>query len=518
MRWLSRLVTIAVIGGLVVGAVALVRMRVARQSVGGRFVTYGQFRDASRLPIGSRVMIAGVHVGEISDLAVDGRLARVTMRLRDDVELWDDAWAEKRTASAFGDGYVEVHPGGAGPGRRLLASGEPLGHVFEGVSIDRVLRELDQALPRSQGAVRAAQAQLVEARRVVGGRLALDLAELDAALRDGAIADQLHAADDAMAALETWTVEAGDATDGFAARLDSTLVRVEDGTASAGANLREGQAVVKDAMATARAKIDEVDAYIASAADAIDEFAGAGERPEDQGQLAQLIHDPQLGDRLADASESGRELFRGRTALKTTLGLRTEFNILSGQPRFYVSAEITGHNDAFYLIEAQKSAQGDVPEVRLTQQPGSASFLRTASILEGLRITAQWGKRRDWADVRFGLKESTFGVGADAILAGGRLRLSTDLFGGSFSRVPRLKLAAAFEVFREVYLLAGVDDALRDGGTVPIAPWGDDRAVPSQFRELRYGRDAFIGFELRFNDEDINTLLAIYGAALISSL
>ena len=66
MRWLSGLVTVVLLGGLVVGAVVLVRMRVDRQQAGQQFLTYGQFRDASRLPVGSRVMIAGVHVGEIS--------------------------------------------------------------------------------------------------------------------------------------------------------------------------------------------------------------------------------------------------------------------------------------------------------------------------------------------------------------------------------------------------------------------------------------------------------------------
>lgn len=517
MRWLSRLVTIALLGGLVVGSVLIVRARIARRQMGASFYTYGQFRDASRLPVGSRVMIAGVHVGEISGLSIDGRLARVSMRLRDDVQLWDDAWAEKKVASAFGDGYVEVHPGGAGPGRRLLESGEPLGHVFEGVSIDRVLRELDQALPRGQNAVRAAQAQLATARRVVSGRTAAQLAWLDQALKDGSIEAPFHAANDAMDRLEAWTEDAADATGGLAARIDGTLDTLEGDTATASAQLREGQQAVRDGMATARTKIDELDPYLEAAGDTIAELGG-GARRDDAGLLATLIDDPALGDTIADTAERGRELTHGVTQLKTALGLRTEFNILSGEPRFYVTAEITGHNDAFYLIEAQKSAQGDVPDVRLTEQPGMPGFLRTATILEGLRITAQWGKRRDWADVRFGLKESTFGVGGDVIFLGGRLRASVDLFGPSFSQVPRLKLAAALEVFHGVYVLAGIDDALRPGGTVPIEPWPTSQDVPTQFRELRYGRDAFLGFELRFRDEDLNTLLALYGAALISAL
>ncbi len=517
MRWVSRVVTIVLLAGLVAGAVLVVRERVARRSAGQRFVTWGQFRDASRLPVGSRVMIAGVHVGEISALAVDGRLARVTMRLQDDVELWDDAWAEKKTASAFGDGYVEVHPGGAGPGRRRLVSGEPLGHVFEGVSIDRTLRELDQALPRGQNAVRNLQEVLVGARQVVGGKMAVQLAEIDESIRAGAIADPLHRANDAMGRLEAFTDEASDATTGFAATLDGTLTKMENGTATAAAKLREGTAAVQDGMATARARIDEVDPYITSGVDTLNELAG-NVPPEDQGTLATLINDPALGDTIADTAESVRATLHDVTTLKTTLGLRTELNLVSRGTRFYVSAEITGHNDAFYLIEAMKSYQGEVPNVMISSQPGTPEFLRTATINEGLRLTLQWGKRKDWADIRFGLKESTFGFGADGFFLGDRLRLSADVYAPSFTDLPRMKLAAALQVFRKIYILGGIDDALHAPTSVPIAPWPSDQDVPTQFEELRFGRDAFLGFELRFTDEDINSLVAIYGAALIGSL
>ena len=45
-------------------------------------------------------------------------------------------------------------------------------------------------------------------------------------------------------------------------------------------------------------------------------------------------------------------------------------------------------------------------------------------------------------------------IGVDALIGEGRLKLSADLF-GSFERTPRLKLAAAFAVFRSIYLIAG---------------------------------------------------------------
>src|SRR5688500_19364716 len=103
------------------------------------------FRDGSGLPIGSQVVIAGVQVGEIEGLAIQDGLARVSMRLRDDVVIWEDAWAAKRATSLLGDSYIEILPGGplddeaADPAERRLKSRDPIRHVLEGGSTERVL-------------------------------------------------------------------------------------------------------------------------------------------------------------------------------------------------------------------------------------------------------------------------------------------------------------------------------------------------------------------------------------------
>jgi hypothetical protein len=229
-----------------------------------------------------------------------------------------------------------------------------------------------------------------------------------------------------------------------------------------------------------------------------------------------LINDPELGDAIADGAEGVREFTNTLSRLETVIGLRVEFNVFARQQRAYIGAEVYGRHDSFYLIEAEKGALGAVPEVALTEQPGTGVFVRTAVIRERLRFTAQWGKRWKWARFRAGLKEGSFGVGADAILMGGRLRIAADVFGGNMSEVPRLKAAAMFQLVASIYILAGVDDVLTDPGYLPVNPGNDD--VPIWFEELRYGRDVFAGVALRFDDEDVTTLLALYGALLAGVL
>jgi hypothetical protein len=91
------------------------------------------------------------------------------------------------------------------------------------------------------------------------------------------------------------------------------------------------------------------------------------------------------------------------------------------------------------------------------------------------------------------------------------LRLSADLIESNFSRIPRLKLAAALSVFRSLYIVGGIDDALAPGRRLPI---GDGATEPHTFQTFRYGRDYMFGLDLRWNDRDAAALLRLYGALL----
>ena len=94
-----------------------------------------------------------------------------------------------------------------------------------------------------------------------------------------------------------------------------------------------------------------------------------------------------------------------------------------------------------------------------------------------------------------------------------RLRLSADLYGSFEPGVPSLRVAGALAIFRSLYVLAGVHDALNEGGYLPIRTGNTE--VPTYFDEVRYGRDYFVGASLHFDDADLATLLRVYGALIV---
>jgi virulence factor Mce-like protein len=504
---LSRIITLAVLGAAAIALVVVVILVVRPSTAGGSFETWAMFADGSRLPVGSRVMVAGVHVGEIDRLGVQGRLARIEMRLADDIVLWDDAWAEKKAESLFGDGYVEIHPGGPGPGRRRLRSGEPIPRVVEEASPDRTLRTLDQSLPRVQQALGATDEFVDEMHHRVAGSGRKRLARAQDAVADIDVPGRLDRARDVLARVEAWTEDAATRTAGVDRTVDRALARAEDRLDALSADLRGAGDQLRDATAEARTRLDDVDPYLERAAAVVAEL-------ERDHPIGRLIDDPEPGDRIHDAAEAGSDFTRGLSGLKTVVGLRAEYGILAGQTRIYVGVEVAGRVDSFYVFEVEKEA-GD-PEATLTDQPGDDRFIRTAMIREKLRLTAQWGRRLGWASLRFGLKEGSFGVGANARTMRGRLKLSVDLFGVSFTRAPRLKLLAAVKVYESVFVVAGVDDALYPHGEIEVIAGAGP--VPRQLRELHYGRDYFAGAMLSFVDDDLDKLLILYGALVFGLL
>lgn len=518
VRWLSRLTTFSVLAVLAGAAAVVVWPQVRPPSVAGGYRTYAHFRDALGLPVGSRVVIAGVVVGEIESLAIEGNQARVGMRLRDDVVLWDDAYATRKASSVLSDNYVELSPGGpdasdpdsaARPHRRLRP-GEPIPRVIEAATTDRVLRGLERAVPRVESSLAGARDTIDEARAWTNGELPRTLADLEHQLDRDVVGEQLAALDKASARVDRGTARAAAAVAEALPAVDRGLDDLAVTTADATARLRTTTDDVRTGMARVRAQLDGADEAVARAGELLAAVDG-----EDDGTLGRLIHDPELGEDLTDLAIAGADAAAGLDRLKTAIGFRTEFNLLSLAPRFYVSAEIAARGDQFYLVELEKGSDGDVPQIELVERQGR--YVRTALIRESIRFTAQWGKRLGPVSVRLGFRDSAIGAGLDASLFGGRLKLSADVSEPTLARLPRVKLAAALEVFRSVYVLGGVDDTLTQGAALAIAPWDASADVPIQFQELRFGRDYFLGVNLAFKDADLNTLLRIYGG-LVAAL
>ena len=96
-----------------------------------------------------------------------------------------------------------------------------------------------------------------------------------------------------------------------------------------------------------------------------------------------------------------------------------------------------------------------------------------------------------FATFRFGIMESSGGLGVDLNFFEDRLVFNADIFQFGHSQFPRLRVRVAYELVDSLFILGGADDFLNET-TV----------------------DFFLGAMLQFDDNDLASLIPFFGGAL----
>ena len=220
-----------------------------------------------------------------------------------------------------------------------------------------------------------------------------------------------------------------------------------------------------------------------------------------EGTVGRLTSDETLIDEVEGAAEGVNNLVGGLARLRTVVELRSEYNFFANTFKTYFSVRLYPREDRYFLIQLIDDPRGFRSVTQTTVQrsppaPGESNQYteQRTTVSEKLRFTIMLAKRIGFATFRFGLLESSGGLGLDLHVFDDRLELSTDVFDIGQQVFPRLRVRAAFEVVSRVWILGGIDDALNDTN------------------------DFFLGLMLRFDDEDLKTILPFLGGISSSSL
>jgi phospholipid/cholesterol/gamma-HCH transport system substrate-binding protein len=105
----------------------------------GYYQVQAEFANISGLKVGAPVEIAGVQVGEISDISLKNTDAVVTLQIKNGVKLRDDDIAQVRTKGIIGDKYLKISPGGS---QENIPAGGELSETESSVEFEDVLGKL----------------------------------------------------------------------------------------------------------------------------------------------------------------------------------------------------------------------------------------------------------------------------------------------------------------------------------------------------------------------------------------
>jgi phospholipid/cholesterol/gamma-HCH transport system substrate-binding protein len=539
MKNVSAGIRVAILFLLVVIGAYLVWKNLGQNPAGAdNYTLFAKFRDASGLPRGSKVVVAGLPKGEVTGLEVEGRYAKVTFKIDDEVPVWTSGVIIKKATSLLGDNYLEIDPGDevkqlpdgtkqtyvllgpkcktySDPDRRKSDPCREIKNVIEATTPDALLHRIEQTIPNVDRVLESVRDLSEDVRRVVNGPLQSVATRVDGLVEReaGTVQNIIERADRVMGNIDQIANDLRNISKGADPQITRILKNLDDASAEA-----------KDLVATAKGEIQRTSDSLNKKLDNLDGVITNTESitqkiNDDKGTLGHLVNDPTIAENVETITDDAKGFLGTLFGLKAYVGLRSEYNYFAQLARHYITVELHTRPDKFYLIEIEKGPRGDYPDVTLTFDPtvDPNHWIRKTVIEDKVRFTFQFAKRFSWLTLRYGLKESTGGVGVDADFGymGHNLRLSADVFDATFDQLPRVKLAAAYEVFHHLYVLGGVDELINSPDTLQIVKGNSD--VPIQFDTFRFGRDYFFGAMLRFNDEDLAALLTVGGSALGSA-
>ncbi len=101
-----------------------------------RYILYADFQSTSGIKPGAVVEIAGVQVGNATDLVLKDNRARLVLRINKDVKVPVDSIAAIRTRGLIGEKFVKITPGGD---NELLKAGQEISETESVVDLEEMI-------------------------------------------------------------------------------------------------------------------------------------------------------------------------------------------------------------------------------------------------------------------------------------------------------------------------------------------------------------------------------------------
>jgi phospholipid/cholesterol/gamma-HCH transport system substrate-binding protein len=537
--------------------VALTFFRKGGYSEKDSYLVHAYFSDATGLTWKSRVQIAGIQIGEVVDIVLDGNKARLDVRVKNGIQLHTDTCLTKTFPSALlPDALLEVQPGSADKPllsslseqeRRITCVREATsvqqlmdslakiaadvqlvtGDLAQTVAGDKGLREIvenlasatkriDSAIARNEenfaGIIANANAFTADLREISRrdkdkiGRIATNIEELTTQLRKIAASLQ-DIIDPGSGGGGAPTPRRGSAPGpGYeeGRTITASIPPEYVGTLVQDRPVAEARGV-RQAVEKLSQSLDKLDALVAKV-------------NEGKSVAGRLLVDERLGRKVGNAAEDLADQLDRVFKLQIQLQLRSEWLLNQTGAKTYFGARILPRPDKYYLLEVVTDPRG--VDTRTTETvvrccdpvTGLETTDVTTRILheEKLTFSAQVAKRYGPLTFRIGVIESSGGVGTDLHLFRDSLQLSASVY--QFSRpysdvYPRAKVWMNYYMFQHFFLTAGADDFLNswNQGRYPGGP------------KFTIGNDVFFGAGLFFTDDDLKTLLGAGAGSAVPS-
>lgn len=452
------------------------------------------FDSAAGLDPEASVYMAGIRIGRIQSIQLEGGKARVYIRIFPHVKIAKNSMATVQSRGLLGAKYIDIIPGD--PKTGLLQDGDEFTNVKETIEINKLAGDFDaiaqdikrvtQQLSATLGTPEA-QAKM---ERILENleRISNSLATLSEANQENftRLVENLTMVSENMYKLSERSRADLEKSIAALPEIVENLKQVTSVLASSLSQNQEGLTKALANLETATTRLNESLEAIASISKKID---------EGEGTIGRLVNDPRPIEKAEEAIEGINELVGRIRRAKAVIDIHSEYMFEAQDAKTYLSLLLYPTLDKYYLLGVVDDPVGQTKisrtKTKRTINPGEDDEQTIVideekeEVSEELKLNLQLAKRFWDVVLRGGILESTGGVGIDVYLWEDKIKLFAEAFDWSVNANPHLKVGASLRILSNIMLYGGMDDLIDE--------------------KQRY--DYYLGLGLMFTDEDILTFL-----------
>lgn len=447
-------------------------------NAGTGYALVSDFPTAEGVYADTPIRVAGVPVGSVRSVELTGGSARVVLSMLDTVRLPTDSFVELKGEGVLGDKFLRITTGTAAT---LLKDGDTIASRPAGADLDAVTSQ-------------------------VAG-IADDVKAITAALRT--VAEDQSTGDDLRTTVENIRI-LSDELRGIAGDNRADIAAIAE-------NLRTVSESLARVIETTGKGVETEMATIQGATETLDRAVTNLESitakiDQGEGTVGQLLNDSSTIDSVNATLDSVNKTVETVSGLvgdvdkiQTEVYYRGDYyfgtdptsgafagNPVAGAARNGVGLRLLPREDYWYVVELVSHPIGTI-SYEDHSLPEFGTAWREYSVRPDYRFSFQFAKRFHDVVLRFGVKESSGGIGVDWLLWRDRIQLTADVYDFTYGSwpvmdgTPNVQLTARVHPWRHVYIEGGLDNVILGA---------------------RYGYvTGFAGGGFTFNDDDLKFVL-----------
>jgi phospholipid/cholesterol/gamma-HCH transport system substrate-binding protein len=469
-----------------IGVLGLLIMRMEKFEIFGgssqnHLVT--EFDQVAGLSLQSAIRVAGVKVGAVTTISLDGKKARVVLSLPKEFQVYRDASASLSSIGILGEKYIELDPGhpqaGLLPQDAAIPTTKGIGldNIMESMgAIGQDIKSITAALNKSIGGEEGRQKldEIVDNIRVLTGEFR-------------AMAQENHGAINAtMANVQAMSGELKD-------RLPKMAQQFEDLGKNLNAMVNDGKPELTGLLQDVRkltANLQSTSENVRSITDKLN---------KGEGTIGKLLNDETTINKVNLAVDNVNSMLGGFRAMDLNLDLNAARWSKRGDSKVGLGIDFVPSHDHWYALELNSTPDGKIAtylNTVTTLDPATGKPVQTpistqtVQVDQTFTVSALFAKRLAENFVfTGGIIDGKGGVGAEFRAFDDRFRFggqAYDFGKRDYKPNPRYRLSTSYQFYKGFYAMAGLQDIAN-----------------SQLRTF------FFGGGLRWKDDDLKKLVGL---------